>query len=68
MKKDAIKYKRRCARLMLLNRRLLLLPENWRVGLNVSDEFEGALETALDASDYDFGVFVARWLGGSVSV
>jgi hypothetical protein len=48
---------------MRLNKRLLLLPADVRARVNFSD-FESALQLALDASEYDFGLFVARYTGG----
>jgi hypothetical protein len=49
--------------------RLLLLPEGRRITINLSCEFETALNAALDASEYEFGLFIARFTGpGSASV
>jgi hypothetical protein len=61
-RKRAVRAEKHAARLMCLNKRLLLLPADWRTRTNFSD-FDAALEIALDASDYDFGLFVARFTG-----
>jgi hypothetical protein len=62
-RKRALRAERHAARLMRLNKRLLLLPADVRARVNFSD-FESALQLALDASEYDFGLFVARYTGG----
>jgi hypothetical protein len=62
-KKRALRAERHAARLMCINKRLLLLPADVRARVNFSD-FESALQLALDASEYDFGLFVARYTGG----
>jgi hypothetical protein len=62
LRKRAIRAERHAARLMCINKRLLLSPADVRARVNFSD-FESALQTALDASDYEFGLFVSRYTG-----
>jgi hypothetical protein len=62
-RKRAIRAERHAARLLLLNKRLLLLPADVRARVNFSD-YESALQIALDASEYEFGLFVSRYIGG----
>jgi hypothetical protein len=62
-KKRATRAERHAARLLRLNKRLLLLPADWRARANLSD-YETGLEVALDASEYEFGLFVSRYTGG----
>jgi hypothetical protein len=61
-RKRAVRAQRHAAWLAILNRRLLLLPDGWRSRANFSD-YESALAVALDAPDYDFALFVARFTG-----
>jgi hypothetical protein len=62
-RKRAVRAERHAARLMRINKRLLLLPSELRARMNFSD-FESALQIALDASEYEFGLFVSRYTGG----
>ena len=62
-KKRALRAERHAARLRCINKRLLLLPAEVRARVNFSD-FESSLQIALDASDYEFGLFVSRYTGG----
>jgi hypothetical protein len=61
-KKRALTAERHAARLTCINKRLLLLPADVRARVNFSD-FEAALQIALDATDYEFGLFVSRYTG-----
>jgi hypothetical protein len=61
-RKRATVAERHASRLLRLNKRLLMLPADWRAHANLSG-FEAALEAALDASEYDFALFVARFTG-----
>ena len=62
-RKRALRAERHAARLLRLNKRLLLLPTDVRERVNFSD-FESALQIALDASEYEFGLFVSRYTRG----
>jgi hypothetical protein len=59
-RKRATRAERHAERLLHLNKRLLLLPADWRSRVNLSD-YDKALEAALDGPDYDFGLFVSRY-------
>jgi hypothetical protein len=61
-RKRAVRAERHAARLLRLNKRLLLLPTDVRARVNFSD-FESALQSALDSSEYEFGLFVSRYTG-----
>jgi hypothetical protein len=62
-RKRALRAERHAARLMRINKRLLLMPADLRARVNFSN-FDSALQIALDASDYEFGLFVSRYTGG----